>query len=432
MLAISTNHDLFLRNITDGNEIKITDNPAYDGAPQYSPDGKYIAYVSMEKPGYESDQQVLTLYNTETGEHTFLSSSIDRSAEEFLWAPDSKSLFFATRDEGSRSIYHITLDGNITKLSKEGWNSSLDISPDGSTLYFTRSYNYQPNEIYRYSIADKSSERLTYFTKDFTNTFDLPELEEIWFEGQGGTKVQGFIQKPPNFQIDKKYPLVLCIHGGPQNMWGDRFMSSWFTFQLISSEGYVGLFINPRGSSGYGDLFREQISRNYGTYTYPDLMNGVDYVLENYDYVDPDKLGAIGGSFGGYAVNWIMGKTDRFDCIVSHASLYNLVSFYGATEELWFPAWDMGETPWDEPELYEKHSPHTLASNFKTPTLVTHGQMDFRVPFAESLQLFTALQRQGVPSRLVVFPDEGHVIYGPQNNVRWWKEIHLWFEQYLK
>jgi dipeptidyl aminopeptidase/acylaminoacyl peptidase len=215
-------------------------------------------------------------------------------------------------------------------------------------------------------------------------------------------------------------------------MWADRFMSSWFTFQLVCSPGYAGIFINPRGSTGYGSEFREQVSRDYGGRCYRDLMKGLDYILDNYDFVDAERLAAMGGSFGGYSVNWIMGQTGRFDCIVSHAGLYNLTSFYGATEELWFPEWDMGKSPWDEPELYHKWSPHRLAGEFGTPTLVTHGQKDFRVPFAESLQLFTALKRQGVASRLVVFPDEGHVISAPQNNVRWWMEIHRWLEEYLK
>ena len=215
-------------------------------------------------------------------------------------------------------------------------------------------------------------------------------------------------------------------------MWADRFMTTWFTFQLICSPGYVGVFIDPRGSSGYGSTFREQVSKDYGGRCFVDLMKGLDYAIEHYDFIDKTRQAAVGGSFGGYSVNWIMGHTNRFKCLVSHAGLYNLTSFYGATEELWYPAWDMGETPWDEPDIYKKWSPHLHAKKFKTPTLVTHGEEDYRVPFAESLQLFTALQRQGIPSRLVVFPDDGHVISIPQNNVRWWKEIHRWLKMYLK
>jgi dipeptidyl aminopeptidase/acylaminoacyl peptidase len=289
-----------------------------------------------------------------------------------------------------------------------------------------------PYEIFKLDLQNNEVSQLTNFNKNFIEEIDLPVLEDFWFTGAEGDSVHGFIQRPPNFNSSKKYPVILTIHGGPQNMWADRLMTRWFTFPLISSPGYIGVFINPRGSSGYGAKFREEVSRDYGGRCYTDLMNGLDYVLENYDFVDEKRQAAIGGSFGGYMVNWLIGHTDRFKCVVSHASLYNLISFYGATEELWFPAWDMGDTPWTDKAIYEKWSPHNYAQNFSTPTLVTHGLNDFRVPFAESLQLFTALRRQGVDSRLVVFPDDAHVIYKYQNNVRWWNEIHRWFEKYLK
>lgn len=432
MLAISTNHDLFIADVATLEEKKITTNPALDTHPVYSPDGRFIAYAAMEKVGYESDRKVLVLYDRMEGTRRRLTDSLDRSVEQILWRADGQALFFTVRDEGRRSIYRVDLKGNVQKISGEGYNGPVDVSPDGKHLVCVRSFNFMPNELFAISLEEGTNSQLTSLNADFLNEVELPKLEEFWFTGAENTRVHGFIQKPPGYAAGKKYPVVLTIHGGPQNMWADRFQTTWFTFQLVCSPGYVGVFINPRGSSGYGSPFREQVSRDYGGRCYEDLMKGLDYVLEHYDYVDPSRLAAIGGSFGGYSVNWIMGHTDRFKCILSHASLYNLVSFYGATEELWFPEWDMGQSPWDEPELYEKWSPHVHAENFKTPTLVTHGERDYRVPLAESFQLFTALQRQRVPSRLVVFPDEGHVISGPQNNVRWWKEIHLWLAKYLK
>ncbi|MBP7297339.1 MAG: S9 family peptidase, partial [Acidobacteria bacterium] len=220
--------------------------------------------------------------------------------------------------------------------------------------------------------------------------------------------------------------------GGPQGMWADEFLTDWFTHSLITAPGYVGVFINPRGSEGYGARFREEVSRDYGGRCYRDLMAGLDHVLAGYPFVDAGRQAAVGGSFGGYSVNWIMGHTTRFKCLVSHAGLYNLAAFYGATEELWYPAWDMGETPWTMPDLYARWSPHTRAAAFATPTLVTHGEIDFRVPVTEGLSLFTTLRVKGVPARLLYFPDEGHVIEKPQNNVRWWKEIHRWLAEYLK
>lgn len=432
MLAISTNHDLFVVNIETGEEKKLTSNPALDSQPHYSPDGRYIAYGAMEKVGYESDRKRLAVYDRKEDKHLRLTESLDLSVGQILWAPDSRTLFFTAREHGCSSIYRVDLKGDIKKINDDGYNVQIDITPDGNNLVSIRSYNHMPNEIFSIPSSGGEATQLTYTNSKFLEELELPRLEEFWFEGAEKTKVHGFIQKPPGFDPNKKYPVVLTIHGGPQNMWADRFMTTWFTFQLVCSPGYVGVFINPRGSSGYGSTFREQISRDYGGRCFEDLMKGLDYVNQHYDFVDKKRQAAIGGSFGGYMVNWIIGHTDRFRCIVSHASLYNLISFYGATEELWFPEWDMGESPWEEPGLYEKWSPNLFAKNFETPTLVTHGELDFRVPFAESLQLFTALQRQGIPSRLVVFPDEGHVISGPQNNVRWWKEIHLWLEKYLK
>jgi len=431
MLAKSTNHDLYLVDVETLEVKKLTTNPALDSEPHYSPDGRYIAYGAMAKVGYESDRKCLTVYDRESGTHKRLTNGLDRSVEQIIWGPDSKTLFIISRDEGRRSIYRVSIDGKVEQLTNDGYNGPIKITPDGKNLVFIRSDNEMPNELFTLPSKGGNAKQLTYTNADLLAELDLPKLEEFTFVGADKSEVQGFILKPPGFIAHKKYPAVLCIHGGPQGMWADRFMTTWFTFQLVSSPGYVGVFINPRGSTGFGSLFREQISRDYGGRCFKDLMRGMDFVIQHYDFVDTSRLAAIGGSFGGYSVNWIMGQTNRFKCIVSHASLYNLTSFYGATEELWFPEWDMGKSPWEEPRLYKKWSPHEYAKNFKTPTLVTHGELDFRVPFAESLQLFTALQRQGIPSRLVVFPDEGHVISIPQNNVRWWKEIHRWLAEYL-
>lgn len=432
MLAASTNHDLFIVDMKELEEKRVTSNPALDSQPLYSPDGRYIAYVAMEKVGYESDRKCLVIYDRGKKKHVRLTEPLDRSVEQILWVPSSKAIFFTCREEGRCSIYRVDLERNIERLTDEGYNTQIDITHDGKSLVCVRSYNHMPDELFTMPAAGGEATQLTFTNAELLKELDLPRLEEFWFEGADRTRVHGFIQKPPGFDPGKKYPVVLTIHGGPQNMWADRFMTTWFTFQLVCSPGYVGVFIDPRGSTGYGSSFREQISRDYGGRCFQDLMKGLDYVIDHFDFVDKNRQAAIGGSFGGYMVNWIMGHTRRFQCIVSHASLYNLISFYGATEELWFPEWDMGKSPWEEHELYAKWSPYVNAKNFKTPTLITHGELDFRVPFAESLQLFTALQRQGIPSRLVVFPDEGHVISGPQNNVRWWKEIHLWLEDYLK
>lgn len=425
ILAVSTNHDLFTVDIPTGKTTKITSNPALDGQPHYSPDGRYIAYTSMTKVNYESDREVLTLYEHKTGKTVRLTENLDRSVGQILWSPDSRQLFFTAEDQGHGAIYAVDLSGNFRKITDDGFNTHIDITPDGETLVFQKGYNHKPYEIYSQPVTGEKPTQLTWANREFDETFDLPQVEEFWFPGANNDMVHGFLLRPPHFDPKKKYPVVLTIHGGPQNMWGDRFMLSWFTMQLIASPGYVGVFINQRGSTGYSSKFREEVSRDYGGKCYEDLVKGLDFVIAKYGFIDKDRQAVIGGSFGGYSVNWLIGHTNRFKCAVSHAGLYNLTSFYGATEELWYPAWD-------EPELYDKWSPHRFAKNFRTPTLVTQGELDFRVPVGESLQLFTALQRQGVPSRLVIFPDEGHEILGLQNNVRWWKEMHRWLAEYLK
>ena len=433
ILALSTNHDLFTVSLPEGTVEQITSNKALDQQPHYSPDGRYIAYAAMQKPGYESDTRRLTLYDRQNGKQIALTQNLDRSVREIVWHPDGRRLFFTARDEGRCSIYTVDIGGKkVVRLTNEGYNTNLRVTPDKKHLVFLRSTCHQPNEIFTMPIKGGGTRQLTFSSQDFLTEIELPRLEEFWFTGAENTRVHGFLLKPPFFDENQKYPVVLTIHGGPQGMWADQFMTTWFTFPLVTSPGYVGVFINPRGSSGYGARFREEVSRDYGGRCYEDLMAGLDYVIKHYPFVDADRQAAIGGSFGGYSVNWILGHTDRFKCLVSHAGLYNLVSFYGATEELWFPAWDMGTTPWDEPDLYARWSPHNDAANFKTPTLVTHGELDYRVPVTESFQLFSALQVQGIPSRLVYFPDEGHVIGNPQNNVRWWREMHRWFETYLK
>jgi len=242
--------------------------------------------------------------------------------------------------------------------------------------------------------------------------------------------VQGWIIKPANFKDGEKYPLLFIVHGGPQGAFDDAWSYRW-NAQVFANAGYVVFMPNPRGSTGFGQQFTDDISKDWAGKVYEDLMRGADYA-ETLPYVDRARVGAAGASYGGYMMNWMLGHTTRFKAIVTHAGLYNLQSMYGATEELWFPEWEFGGTPYAKPELYEKLSPHRAASNFKTPTLVTHGELDFRVPVGEGLQLFTALQRQGVPSRLLLFPDEGHWILKPANSALWYHTVLDWMDKWVR
>jgi dipeptidyl aminopeptidase/acylaminoacyl peptidase len=271
---------------------------------------------------------------------------------------------------------------------------------------------------------------VTGINDDLVTRIAWGQVESVWYAGADGVKIHAWVIKPPGFDPTKKYPMLVLIHGGPQSAWADLFHYRW-NGQLFAAAGYVIFMPNPRGSVGFGQKFTDEISGDWGGKVYDDVMKGVDYMV-GLGYVDRDRIGAAGGSYGGYLVNWIAGHTDRFKALVSHAGVFNLTSMYGATEELWFPEWEFRGTPWTHRELYERWSPHNFVKNFKTPTLVIHGELDFRVPIGEGVQMFTALQRMGVPSKLLYFPDEGHWVLTPQNSELWYRTVIEWFDTYLK
>ena len=259
----------------------------------------------------------------------------------------------------------------------------------------------------------------------------MQPVEPFWFAGAEGTQVQGFLVKPPNFDPQKKYPVKFLIHGGPQGQWGDEWTYRW-NAELMAANGYVVITINPRGSTGYGQKFIDEINGDWGGKPYVDLMNGLDYAEKTFPFIDKDRECALGASYGGYMINWILGHTNRFKCLVSHDGMFNAESAYGSTEELWFNEWEFKGTPWSDREMYRKWSPHLYATAFKTPTLVVHGQLDYRLDVSEGFQLFTTLQRLNVPSKMLYFPDEGHWVLKPQNSQMWYQTVGAWVDQWLK
>jgi len=309
-------------------------------------------------------------------------------------------------------------------------NAAVDVSPDGKTLVFTRQAMNRPAEVFRASSESGESVQLSRVNDPRLAELEMNPGESFTVEGAEGTPVQSWLVKPPGFDPSKKYPVVVLIHGGPQGTWMDSFHFRW-NVQLFAAPGYVVVAPNPRGSPGWGQEFVDEISGDWGGKVYTDIMKVVEHV-ESLPFVDKTRICAGGGSYGGYMTNWILGHTDRFRCLFSHAGVYNLTSEYGGTEELWFPEWDIRGTPWTNKEMYERWSPHNFATEFKTPTLVIHGQRDYRVPLEQGLELFTALQRQGVPSKFLYYPDEGHWILKPANAELWWKTIHDWLAAYLK
>lgn len=430
-IAFSTNNDLFAILKTGSVPSKISLGDGNDNNPQYSPDGKYIAFSSMGQPGFEADRQRIILYNRKTKKSTELTVGFELSVGEILWSPDSKFIYFTAEEAGNNSIYKIPITNPVIEPLLKGNNvQGLQFLNDRQ-LVFSKQSNKMPFEIFTLDLRTKDLSQLTNFNGEILKNFDLPMYEEFWFAGAEGDSVQGFIMKPPLFKAGKKYPAVHLIHGGPQGMWSNEWHYRW-NYQMFASPGYVVYYINFHGSRGYGQKFTDSISKHWGDLPYEDLIKGTEYVIKHYDYVDPDRLSAAGASYGGFMINWIAGHDNPYKCLVSHDGVYDQVSMWGSTEELWFPEWEMGGVPWQAGSVYGKWSPSRLAANFKTPTLVIHGEHDYRVPYTQGLQFFTALQRQGVESRLLFFPDEDHFVRKPKNAQLWWKTIHEWLDKYLK
>jgi dipeptidyl aminopeptidase/acylaminoacyl peptidase len=471
--ATSTNNDLWIVPVNSGatgappvQAKNITaDNPASDSTPLYSPDGKYIAYRAQQRPGYESDRFRLMLYDRKTGEKTNLTESLDRWVGTFVWATNSRTLFYAAERAGLSLIYRIDLEVNISDplhppsgavsgggliggiISSQkpdpvrtrllatppglGYDDDPAVTPDGEHLLFTRMSISAPTEIYYGGATGGENRKLTHVNDAVLSQISMPPLETFRFTGANGDKVQGFFVRPPNFDPSKKYPVTFLIHGGPQGAWGDDWSYRWNP-ELFAANGYVVIMINFHGSTGYGQKFIDAINGDWGGAPFEDLMKGLDYAEKTYPFIDKDRECALGASYGGYMVNWVLGHTDRFKCIVSHDGMFNTDSAWGTTEELWFNEWEFKGTPWTNREMYRKWSPHLAATSFKTPTLVIHSQLDYRLDVSEGLQLFTTLQRLGVPSKMLYFPDEGHWILKPQNSQLWYKTVNEWVERWTK
>jgi len=430
--ATSTNADLFVVPITGGESTKITINPGADSSPQYSPDGKWLAYRSQARAGYESDRWRLVVLERATGRTNILTDSLDRPVQSFTWAPDSNALFFSVLDRGRQAIEMIPVAGGATRMVVSGPNSLDDVklTSDLKNMIYTADSGSAPIEIYRAASAGGSAVPLTHLNDALLAQYNLTPLEDFWVDAADKTRIQSFVVKPPNFQPTQKYPVLFLIHGGPEGEWGESWTYRW-NAQVFASAGFLVVMPNPRGSTGYGQKLTEDIRDDWGGKPFDDIMAVVDHVV-SLPYADADRMAAAGGSYGGYMIDWMLGHTQRFKALVSHAGVYDLRSEFGATEELWFPLWEFNGAPWDNPDSYAKWSPSSFAKDFHTPTLVIHGEQDFRVPYTQGLQLFTALQMQKVPSKLLDFPDEGHWVLKPQNSVLWYNSFLEWIGEWTK
>jgi dipeptidyl aminopeptidase/acylaminoacyl peptidase len=463
--ATSTNNDLFTVVVNmslDATPAQVlaqtknitADNPASDSTPLYSPDGKYIAYRAQQRPGYESDRFRLMLYDRKTGEKKDVTKDFDHWVGTLTWAPDSKTIYFAAEHERHSLIYALgglSSDNTLVSSARSlvgGFDDDITVTPDGKKLLFTRMSIAAPNEVYaadatadgcpaKTGFVDRGKEDcsltkdwpLTHVNDNLLSQISISEVEPFWFKGAHGDDVEATLVKPPNFDASKKYPVKFLIHGGPQGAWGDDWSYRWNP-ELFAANGYVVIMINFHGSTGYGQKFIDAINGDWGGAPFEDLMKGLDYAEAHYGFIDKDRECALGASYGGYMANWVLGHTNRFKCIVSHDGMFNTFSAWGTTEELWFNNWEFQGTPYTNHDMYNKWSPRNSSKNFKTPTLVIHGQLDYRLDVSEGFQLFTTLQTMGVPSKLLYFPDEGHWVLKPQNSQLWYKTVNDWVDQW--
>ena len=447
--AWSTNMDICrvsINNTSDKWENLTKENLAADSAPMFSPDGNYLAYRAQKRPGFEADKWEIMIVETNK-EGTFKGKPVsftgalktDISVNDFTWAGKDKILFTADH-LGKVALFQILPLEDIKaaaliKNQMSGYNSGISASADGAKIAFLNASMASPPEVFAGNADLRLSKpiNISKVNEALLTELALPKPESVTLPGAGDVPTQMWILKPPGFDPSKKWPVAFLVHGGPQGAWEDGWSYRWNP-QAWAARGYVVALPNPRGSTGFGQKYVDEISGDWGGKCYEDLMKAADYV-EKLPYVDKERIGSAGASFGGYMMNWFSVKTGRFKCLINHCGVYNFESMYTTTEEIWFDEWEHSGPPWGKGrESYEKFSPHRFAENlakFKTPMLIIHNDLDFRVPISEGTQIFTALQRQGVPSRFVNFPDEGHWVLKPKNSQYWYKEVFTWLEKYV-
>ena len=428
--AWQTNYDLFKVPVAGGQTENLTvDNPAWDSAPQFSPDGRYLAYLAMAKPGYEADKFTLVLVDWLTGEKRTIAQHWDRSVSSMHFADDSRTLFVTAQDVGQKSIFAInTAFGDVRPIYQNGTNSAVSVA--GDTLYFVHETLDQPKQIVRMDKSATEPELVVDVNTKAMAQLTFGDYEQFSFKGWNDETVYGYWIKPANYEQGKTYPIAYLVHGGPQGSFGNRFHARW-NAQLWAGAGFGVVMVDFHGSTGYGQAFTDSIAGDWGGKPLVDLQKGLAAVRQQQPWLSPDKACALGGSYGGYMMNWIAGNwNDGFNCLVNHAGLFDMNSMYYTTEELWFPEHEMGDTPYANPEGYAKMNPANYVKNWKTPMLVIHGQLDFRVPYSQGLGSYTALQRQGIPSRLVIYPDENHWIRQPANLINWYQEVFGWMNKW--
>ncbi|HYO14169.1 MAG TPA: S9 family peptidase [Thermoanaerobaculia bacterium] len=429
----STDFDVYLvpvdgsrppQNLTDA-------NPAWDTQPTFSPDGKTLAYLAMARPGFEADRFRIKLRDLSSGRERVVADDWDRSSGGVVFSADGRTLYTAAQDTGQVPLFAIDVaSGKVTKLVAEGHLRDPKVA--GDLLVFGRETLRSPVELFTVRRDGSGLRRITEINREELAAVRMGEPEQFSFAGWNGETVYGWAVKPVGFEPGKKYPLAFLIHGGPQGSFGNDFHYRWNP-QTYAGAGYAVVTVDFHGSTGYGQAFTDAIRKDWGGKPLVDLQNGLEAALERYPWIDGDRACALGASYGGYMINWIAGNWgDRFDCLVNHDGIFDQRMMYYGTEELWFPEWEQGGPYWETPETYEKHNPANYVDRWKTPMLVIHGGLDYRVPDNQGIATFNALQRRNIPSQFLYFPDENHWVLKPANSIQWHETVLGWLDRWLK
>jgi dipeptidyl aminopeptidase/acylaminoacyl peptidase len=429
----STNFDIYLAAADGGGTPKnlTADNPAWDGQPAFSPDGSQLAYVAMERAGFEADRFHLVLLNLKSGRKLPLTQNWDRSISSFAWSLDGKTLIAATDHLGQHPLWAIdAVTGRTSAITGDGEVEAFVLGPQ--QVFYTQSSLGAPADLYAVGFAGGKARSLTHLNEAILAHRALSTYEQFNFAGWNDENVFGYVMKPPDFRPDKQYPVALLVHGGPQGSMANQWHWRW-NAQTFAGAGFAVVMIDFHGSTGYGQAFTDSISGDWGGKPLEDLKRGLAAAIKQYPWLDGDRVCALGGSYGGYMMNWIAGQwPDRFKCLVSHDGIFDNRSMYYSTEELWFPEWENGGPEYANPAGYSKDNPIDYVNRWKTPTLVIHGQLDYRVPYQQGLGVYTALQRRGIPSELLYFPDENHWVLKPANSIEWYDATLGWITRWTR
>jgi dipeptidyl aminopeptidase/acylaminoacyl peptidase len=426
----SLTSDIFLLDVSNpGAARNITlENPANDYSAYYTPDGKYLLYGRQKIIGFYGDQTELVRMDRRSGEKLVLTGDFDRSPGGWVTDEKGKTIYFTAEDRAMRSLYKMSIKGGeVKEVYRGGTNSALDILPKGRLVFLHQSLS-QPSEVYSIKTNGKDLSKLTSFNDEIMASLEMGKIEDVYFEGAEGNDVQMFILYPPGFDVSKKWPLLMLVHGGPHGTFGDYWHYRW-NAQAFAAPGYVTAMVNFHGSSSFGQDFTDAITGEVGRKPYVDVMNGIDYLVEK-GFIDEERMAAAGGSYGGYLVSWIGTKTDRFACIINHAGVFDLLAQFGS-DITFGRARNYGGQPWDGLEAVMRYSPAHHMADYVTPTLVIHGEKDYRVPVGNALEVYGILKAKGVPAKLIYFPDENHWVLTEKNSIFWYNEFHGWLDRWI-